>query len=791
MPKFLLACGGGEDYSYQQMNYLLSRYDINHKYFNFNFDPTTPYYGLSENVDAKRINLQDWSGIFGLPKNDSSLYRFVYENSSEALLEKKYQDPAIAKAAESRGLLPYFILTNKYVELMGGDSWNYDADSMKIVRAIKAKALYQEAEQLLTSNKNNKMSWRYFYLLLRIPFFNGDYQQTQKFFTKYRSTMPADDGLVSVWCNGILSGVENKIGDKGRAKLLSARAFMQSNDQYHAYYNSYKQINASYKDALAFSTNKSDSIAVYLCESFTRASYDKTLISELQKLDRNDDAYAIIWLREVQKVDRALHAYDVWVDDAKQLALNKSAAMQNAKTLMKIANDYLAIGGKHSNLIASTMAYYTNEINLKPARNAYLQKAKLTATDDFERNQYRILELVSDFKDGKKTINIENILQAVDAVKTQGINNFYNNNTQLFLVQHVLMPSLLQKKDSVNATLAGLLAYSLKNNLSNTTSEWYSYNNSDYDPADYYYPFEDPNTIYSGSEYDVLMELNSIPTLEKIRDQFLKDKAVSNSTRTISSYLPNAYTADYFNYFIAARYMRKEQWGKALSLYQGMQALKDYKSLHPYTFKIRDIIRYDNLPEKNMTSLEIIDRAKTLKDKIDLKTASAKDFFDYGSLLYNTSAYGANHFLMCNHFRYPERLYFDYANIKSFPTFGAQPYNGSYLIGNNKISEDVNNYFRLHNAKPYFEKALQGFASNEDKTKCLYYLAKIHKNNLKVTYQKLDYNLSDKEYQKRLANNQPSDKNNPYFVAIKNMKPNTVQQQIASECSNYRYFVGR
>jgi hypothetical protein len=594
--------------------------------------------------------------------------------------------------------------------------------------------------------------------------------------------MPKADGFVSVWCTGIYSGLLNKLGNTAQAKYYSAIAFANSKDKYHTYLTSYTRIPNTYQNALQFCTNKKDSLAVYLCEGYVQSEYNTQLLDQLNKLDADDDAFAMIWLREVQKiVNNEFNNYQYTT--LQRVMQPNNAGMIHANKLMKIANEYCQKKGKHTSMIAATLAYYANELGLKNSRDEYLKIAKQYASTTYDKLQTEILELTAQSTDGVSQNVQQNVLLLNAKIDSLHNNNFQNINTQQYLLQHVLVPYLLKNKDTANAIIALLVCRDLQNSLYRVTYPlWSDYPLSEPNT----FVLDNPNAIFYGDEFDIFIDLCSVNVLEQCKKYCKQKKGIGAQ---ISPY----YSNDYFNYFIAAKYMRAENWTAALAYYQSMNvSIRNFKTAHPYTFTPRDIIYYDNIPNP-VNTIDIIKKAVALQNNIKAKTAVAKDYLDYGTLLYNTSAYGANHFLMGNHFRYKDQLYSTENKLFSsaiYFTKSTVPYS-NYQTKTVKIPASYKNYYRVQNAIPYLQQAAKLLVKPADKAKAYFMLAKIWQNNISAKVIPPNTYFTEKEENKIMKEYWNLSCNNPYYHDIQSLGVNETYNQLYNGCNNFRYFISK
>jgi hypothetical protein len=775
----------GGDYSYSQITYLLSKYTIYDKQFNFQFTNDQRYYGYDVNVDETMLNCRQWQNTLQTKNTvtDSAIYQFVYHNNLESITAQQWDNAVVKKAITTNNLWPYFKMVYTYLDYQKDKQWQdeyNDTSNADAIRKNNIKQLYTQAEKLLQTNTNKALSWRYFYLLLRLPFFNNDPAIAKQYYEKYIGQMSAADGFVSVWCTGIYSGLLNQLGNTAQAKYYSAVAFANSKDKYHACLTSYSKIPATYQSALAFCTTKKDSLAVYLCEGYVQSQYNTQLLNELNQLDPNDDAFALIWLREVQKIvsiEFSNYNYKTLQDVTKP----NNAGMLHAQKLLQIAKAYCSKKGKHTSMIAATLAYYANELGLKNTRDEYLKIAQQNATTSYDKLQAEVVQLVANAKDNP-AMDVQEKVHALNfKIDALSNNNFQNINTKQYLLQHILVPNLLSKKDTANAILALLICRELQNSLYAVTVPLY---NTDWQKPSREPFWDNPNAVFTGDEFDIYIDLCSVNTLEQC-------KKYARQKTKLGLQLSKEYNVDYFNYFIAAKYMRVQDWKSALQLYESMPlAMQNYKTAHPYTFAPRDIIYYDDIPNP-VNTIDVIKKALQLQTTIKANKATAKDYLDYGTLLYNTSAYGANHFLMGNHFRYQDQLY-STAN-KNFTaniyfTKATVPYS-NYSYTPIQIPASYKNYFRVKHAIPFLQKAAIGLVKPADKAKAYFMLAKIWQNNLDSEIINPSTYVTEEEERKIMKNYLRLSINNPYFKNIKDLGINDTYNQLYSGCNNFRYFI--
>ncbi len=796
-PTISFSCGW-DGFSYEQLNYLLSPYDVQDKYFNYQFDGYYAWYGNTENVNPITENIKEWASILKVPA-DSALYSFIYEPVNIDAPKTKYATTAdVTLAVKNKKLNNYFELLQQYLVINDGysNTWGYNTDSLKLAKALALQPLINTAEQQLKNCTDTNMWWRQFYMLLRMPFFNNDYTTTMALYNEY-ILQAKGDGLAKEWVNGLVAGSNIRQGNTARGKLQAALCFMNSKDQHHSMLLTYKQAMLDVQEVLAICQNNTDSLAVLLCESCSNPMYNTQVLQYLVDTKQETDILPIIWIREIQKAEQHIfYGEKFYYNEDYASKMDSINGVAHAKQLLNIANAYLSYGKKHKTLLASSIAYIYNEFKEKNTRDYYISIAKQSATTPFDNLQVQLIILAAQKEDNTNNVSIATYLQAITDLDKLQLNNYSISNAKQFINMYLMQPYYLENGDTANAILCGLIGRGIaaKSQMPNDYLNYTMYGNPYY-TIEEQQPNINPNEIYFGDNYDYLIETCSKEVLEKCHYLSLNKNEKENILLPlINKYLSKDYNKDYFNYLRSALHMREENWSKALEIYKTLpQDLQMYKGKHPYIMDVQDIIRYwDSIPNA-MPSIGIIERASILKTKIDAGSASGKDYLDYANLLYTTSAHGTNHFLMSNHFRYKYMDATDFNN--PIPVYGSYSYSNNLkrYLGNTTyyIPKSVYNFITTKHVLPYVDKAIALLKDPADLAKCYYLQAKVFRNNIFSDIDGAYAYLEETKYKIKLKKYTNSVIKNPYFAKIKATGKNATTQKIYNECSTYRAFYNK
>jgi hypothetical protein len=759
-----IACADG--YMYLASGHYLNQYGFTHKYFPFQFDDFRTYYGAYPYEDYGDNNLNEWSNYLKVPK-DNALYEFVYKNSIENLKTNISSNAAIKKAILDKQLQNYFILTYEYLETikqLQGD-WNNESAEQEALTFAKLNTLLPTATAMLDANINSELAWRYLYLALRISFFGKNYSQANDIYNKYASRLNHNNiSTVKGWCYGIKAGCLKKLNNPTEAKYYAAKAFDASNDNYTAHSLTYKHIKASIKDVLAFCKNDKEKVMVYLLENINTAYFNINSLNELSQLDANNDAIPLLWLRETAKLK---------LNYLGDKTISKLELKNHLETLLQFANNYLKGNGKHKSVITNTLLSYAVELKKDDVYITYLNLAKNNASTDWEKLQVELIEQSYLLNNNKPTKNSKDILALLEKIETQKFDNYDNQNARIFTMQKLLSTQLLKEGDTVRAFLI------------NQSCQYFSYNYNEffwdnlnpYEPKPEYYYNQGTNTnfefYFTNDEFDYLAEACTEETINKLVSYLSSssnnDKLDIYLTKNKKMYL-NAESA---KKLLAERYMRRENWKDALAIYNELPANYNTSAVHPYRVAGKDYIQvYDSSTLKSNT-IQILERAQGLKTKIDNNTASTKDYFDYGCLLYNVSANGSNHWMLANHYRYQQYLYTSNNRFKPIEVYTE----GSKI--KYKIDNNLMDYYTCNKAQLYLSKALPALTDNGDKTKCLFMMAKIWQSKIDINKKWPNKKASFKSFHPYTI----ASLNNPYFEKIKTLPSNAEKTRLQNECS--------
>lgn len=785
------ACG--PDFSGYYFTWLMEHYKENNKFYPYQFDISNQFYSLSWNdeeheskqPDRTKYNIDLWRNYLQLPLSihDSDLKNFIYNNSSKKianlLLEKKSTKNQIAQNIFSKNnsveIFSYFLYLNIYKEQLAPDinEWDYDTYT-KYRSKDTIKEFVKSGEKLFNSTNDVFLKWRILYTNLRAAHFNKHYDIAIQQFNQYYPKLPNDNTLPQFWCEGIYSGslLRTHIDDK--AIYYAARTFANTPDQYQYAMNTYLWSNRKWTTALPYCKNKNDSIAVTLLEGANNPYPSMEFINLVYKTNPTSPELKLLWLREAAKLEMFTYGNskinENYLLDKDYNPINIDSIYKHRKV---IAN-YIKIGetilSNKENLPAKVSVgnclalFYYHFKRYQEAQNC-INKISTLPKDEIEQAQYALLTNLIKFKKDNQFDN-KAFIQLIKYYKKIPYGNF-NQHIGHYLMYNELAPYYLAKKD----TFTAFWAY--------TTTSIFDFDSI----SSYYFDNGSPEGWNTNSYASYLLTQRfSIQDIEKLKSQFLAQKGENEMQTFYIQQTKFTNGVRFFDELITKKYLLNEQWDIALTLLP--KCTKEFVETmgpNPANFKINDTIEDTKTTKNNFTVKQIITLANTLKVNAQKTSDSfANDRLLYGTLLYNLSFYGKNHYILDNHWNFNNSSYTAYYKTDSVDAYLHLNGDDFYQFPMNNSFE---NYFYLTTAEKYLKQALPQLQSNEDKAKCVFLMAKCWQKRCPTKWGKSEYG-----YTTNLINYVVNSIKNPYFKELLKYKDTKIHQNIFSSCSYYEMF---
>lgn len=787
-----VACG--PDFSGYYFTWLLEHYTYNNKFFIYQFDAEHRFYSkswqyeeeVSTSYDPAIYNLDLWRSYLALPKNihDTDLKKFIYYNTDSNLnlmiTQKKYSNPianTINSKTNSSAIFTYLQYVNEYKEnlLPRVDPWDYDAYT-NFATHEKVENFVKRGEILIANSNDAFLQWRLLYTILRAAHFNKHYDLAIHYYELYYTKLPQDNSLPQFWCEGIYSGALLKTGKQDRAIYYAARAFANCPDQYQQAVNTYLMSDRNWKSALQYCKNAKDSVYVVLLEGANHVYPSMEYIQYVYNINPAAPELKLLWLRETNKIEHFIIS-NIDVNDGPILFYDNELPV-NIDSIYKhrnVVSDYVKLGeqilSSKENVpvkvnVANCLAYYYYSMKkYKEAQNCIDKIAKLPK-DDIEQSQYLLLANLIKLKN-EKEFNTKDFMKLVDYFKQYSGTDF-NQHIGHYLVYNVLSPYYLSQKDTITA----FWAYTCANGFNTDSFTIYS---SDYTPEGW--------NNYNYATY-LLNHCFKINDVEKLKAMFIAQKGDNEMQ---SYFIKNTRIKDGIQMFenvVARKYMLAENWDLALTtLAKCSKEFKETMGPNPANFSINDIIEETPNIKNNFSVQQIITLAQTLKTNAQNPSPTyATDKLLYGTLLYNLSFYGRNHYVLDNHW--------NHSGSRNTAYFKTDLVSVHYYVDGKDyyelpMNQSYENYFYLTTAENYLKQALPQLTSKEDKAKCVFLLAKCWQKRCPIKWQisANDYYWGDES---DYVNYSVS---NPYFNELKKYNDTKLHQSIFNSCSYYAMYL--
>jgi hypothetical protein len=782
------ACGPSFEGFY--FTWLMEAYQPNSTFYDYQFDAYSPLYGKSwyqdnENIfNPRQENINAWRKNLNLNNSvhDSVIEKYIYNNNLEALRtfkKNKYSkneiEKAILKNEFSHDLISYFIYINNFSENYKpkNDVWNYETYT-SFTSLDSVKNFINEGEILLNKTTSDFLQTRILYTQMRASQFNKYDALTIKTFEDNYTKLKNKNTLEKYWCEGLYAGALLKINEQEKAIYHFARAFAHCPDLSSQYMTSYSWTNRNWKGALAYCQSTQDSIYVILMAGTKEPFPTMDFIKHTYKSNPNSETLKLLWLREANKIDEFKFSnnqmmYSYKTDEYINIdsVYKKNDVLTEYEMLgMQILNSPNNIQAKAS--IGNSMSYYFYKLKNYTKAAECISKNENTSKDEIEKLQFDLLKNLNNLKITNK-FNEENFEKLV--LQFSKIpNGSMNKNIGYYLIYNEIAPYYLNQNNNVTA----FWAYTYANCFNNDKFYLYSTDNSP----------ESWNSVNMATY--LLNHKFDVSKIDELKNAFKKRKGNSDFETFLIKGTKMEDANALFNLVIARKYMMAQNWQAALDLYPQLDSnFKNTLGPNPANFYIHDYFNDIQDSKKTFSTISILQLAKTLKEKADQKNIeNAKDKMLYGTLLYNLSFYGKNHYVIDNHWNH-------YGSRRT-PYFLFETVTANYFY-NEEQKDDLpmnnlyQNYFYLVDAEKYLQAALPMLKNQEEKAQCVFLLAKCWQKRCPIDEIKDDNFYSDNfniYYKHSLKN--------PYFKTLLEDFKNTKNQELYfKSCSYFTDYVKR
>jgi hypothetical protein len=776
------ACG--PDFSNYYLTYLLEHYQYGNRFYDLQFDPEHRYYSKGEDfgtptLDTKKYNIIAWKKILKIETNnqDSLFTDVLYtSNNSETFIANlnncnNYKTAIIANPEIEKYFSYLYTYKNKYAP--NNDDWDYG----KYTKSINLETITpycNDLEKQINETKSNPLQLRYLYLLLRTTHLNLHYSTTINLFEKYKKLCTNQNMLEQNWCEGIVGGAYIKANQQAQGIYYTARVFSKSDDQYREALCTYNQSKKDWQGALAYCKNTADSIAILLLQTAQNPIPDVSMVENIYRINPQHEAIQLLWLREANKLETYLlnrqnNDYELYNSNADEPKNMTAIIKKNnyIKQFVALGNTMLANPNTaHKATIANVLAYYAFRIKQYAMAKQYITIAKKSVPTVMEIPQTEILEQVITLQESQKInyVSVLNCLKKNEKFPKYGLASHINH----YLLYNELAPLFMKNKDTNSA----YWCYALSSALDADSTGAYI---GDYSPE-----------AFNTSTFDsyLLLHQFGISDINKLEKQFIAKKGNNELANYCIANIQFKNGKKSFAELKAKKYMMMQQWDEAIALIPQLPAsYLATKTMNPVNVYYNDIINYtpkmDSL--RTFSVAKILTLANTLKQNADKKIA--KDQYLYGVLLYNLSYYGKAHNVVDNHWSHSNYNISSYYKTDSVNVYY---YQNEKQFEAQKMSPLFYNYFYCTDAEAYLHKALDNLQTPEEKTNCLWMLAKCWQKRcpVKITRNKeYGYVESYGDY----VNNALK---NPYFKQLQTQYTATqAYQNVKGNCDYFKLYL--
>jgi hypothetical protein len=748
---------GGEAWPIAYQQFYLQQYYPNQKWYQYQFEPNSPFYGNYYNQDEAEMpnaNAKAWRNFLRIDNsiNDSSILKYLSDNCEP-------------NQATNNSLDKYFVDENKqYLSLLKqyhteavaqGGTWDYQTYTGG-KRKEDLQKVINSATKLLQGAASNFIKWRALHVMLRTYHNNGHYVESKQIFDKYYPQINKDSSLTQFWCEGLYAGTNLRLKNYDQSNYWCARSWMNINDDVSGLATTYKWGNRDWLGAMKLCKTTADSIAVITLHSATDVEPSIGLIEKLFRLSPSSDVLRLLWMRETQKMQHLYEAdeYSFWsFGEERQNKLMATYKKPNVFQKYFMLGDVLIDNstGDLRAMVANSLGFILLHKNKVLDSKKYIDIAATSAQNKVDIAQHKVLQYQYQIRTNNNVSEdeIATMLQEIKSFETPE-----NKDLSSYFSGYVVGPYLVKQNKLALAALAFVHA--------NDNGYYTPYQEG---------PFEETGLPYLEYWYgDYLMKHKlSYEQLGSLQTKLDNKKGDSK----LETMLLNAKTlVDYkniFSYHMCKRYALEERWQDALNILPKLsKKFADMATPNPVNFKVDDFIGLDS-SKQTMTTQKIFVLANKLKISAD--GGNARDQYLYGNLLYNMSMYGTNHNIIDDHWNYymDQTPYFLWDSIEvEFNTFNVAKNAAA-------MSPAYKNYFRMYNAIKYYKMAQGKLNNKETEAECLFMQAKCWQRQCPIKA----------DYVKHAINN-------PYFLQLKTKFAQTaITAEITSDCSYYRKYLSK
>lgn len=773
--KVVLACSDGPSpYDYYPQFFRPPVKDAP-QYLPFHYTGWIKYYdeyfeGPQDSVTIPDANLKEWSAYTGgrIPQAelDSFIYAFPYGSLSSLYYNIEKSRPLKLRAAEAANGLTKWFQQGKDLEALGYLMYAKQCEPETIPKGsweappadtAKRGRLLRNGLQLHTAAKQDFIRERYAYQVLRLSFLNESYGQTLELYTTLIGDAKKAGTEIFYRCLGYKAGALFRLNRKAEAAYNYALVFDGSDGLKKSAYTSFEWATTrDKKPVLALCKTPHEKAVVHLMDGLNNYEQALPQLKAAYAADPAVKGLDILFTREINKAEeryqqdqllkqRNLNSdewyYQRYFGESRYQSEETTARLAAWKTYVpqliafgkQVVADGKAVPNGFWRLGTAYLYAVNNEFDKAKAELALATDAGLSVSQRSQREVIRAIVLIRSA--GRMDAGVEAALLP-ELRRIEGLADRDPGYAKIYrdLMGTVVATAYLQNRDTVKAVYA-LGRIDKYGDVFQVSSEY----------------LDLPG---------ILLERMSIPKLQELQ-AYYSAGAKSDWDRWLLR--GSAYTPANLQEFEGTKYLRSNQWAKAITVLQKLpDSVKNSEAfLDPFVVQVPDLVYPDSTPGvSSYSKLQFAKEMSSLQAKTD-----AAGMFRYGCGLYNMSYYGWSN--------------------RAFAYFRSTTDELGYYTSPERqaLPKEFQEYYGVMAAEGYFRQAAGAATEKELKARALWMAAKCWQKRcpLPIGKQRWEF-YSDTTYYHNAMKN-------PYFERLEKESANAAfYQEVSTECSYFADF---
>jgi len=716
-------------------------------------------------------NLKEWQSYAGvniLPEDiDSVLNSFAVKDvinisrGRQDLLPKANTNNTFVRWLidnKSTGVTDYLVYAKQCEPYVTANDW----DTLTVNKNA-SEILISKGLAIVPKTTDNFLKLRYSFQVLRLAFYNKQYERTLALFDKLIGNTQGVS-LTFARCLGFKAGAYFRLHNYAHAAYLYSKMFDAYDGlKYTAMVSfvwsvtSEDSVKKAITSAIDLCKNNHERAVITVMQALREYKQALPLIQKAYQLDPTIKGIDVLVNREINKIEERYQAQNLYEENSplydryaryypQDQQDPQAVAEHNAyPAYLNQLNDFawqMTLDKENSSTAYwyLTSAYINYMLGKTREMNAAMQLANKLTMGNREQQLYNVMRILYSIQ-GHPVITpdleIELLpqLQALDKLARQ---NYTAENNFTSIMNYLLAPKYLQQKDTAKALYCMLFSEREINEEGKVTS------------------------VVDQSFQDrpgVILDRMSIESLHSI-EAFEANK---NKTPFVAWLVANnGYDTKALTELEGTKYMRVYNFKAAENVFASIPNLD--KLPFPYEMRIND---YEDTVYRQDTALlntkyTFAKEMARLQDTIAKNPNNAPVLYKYALGLYGMSYYG----------RSPHLFTYYHSSSDEFKYFKTKE--------RDKLPDVFQEYYGLYTAEKYFNLAEKAATTATLKAKCIYGAAKCWQKRCTLKNNDADENLTYVGYSL----------SNPYFKILKHdYGTNEFTKQVYSTCSYYRDYV--